>query len=36
MTFGTTSQLKSAIISAGPKKVYLIDIPRTIGEGDSI
>jgi len=34
--FGTATQIRSAVIAAGPKKVYLLDIPRTMGEDDSI
>lgn len=36
LAFGTASQLRSSVISAGPREVYLIDIPRTIGDDDSI
>lgn len=36
ITFGTAPQLRSAIISCGPKKVYIIDMPRTLAEEDSI
>jgi len=34
--FGTATQIRSAVISAGPKKVYFLDIPRTLGDDDSI
>lgn len=34
--FGSAQQLRSAIVSAGPKMVYFIDIPRTVGDDDSI
>lgn len=34
--FGTSSQLRSSIISAGARSVYFIDIPRTLGEDDSL
>jgi len=34
--FGTSSQIRSAVIAAGIKSVYLIDIPRTLGSDDSI
>lgn len=33
--FGTANQLRSGVISAGQRRVYLIDIPRTKGEDDS-
>lgn len=36
ISFGTSNQLRSAIIAAGPKKVYFIDVPRTLGSDDSI
>lgn len=36
ITFGTAPQLRSAIISCGKKKVYIIDMPRTLAEEDSI
>lgn len=36
ISFGTASQLRSAIISAGPRRVYFVDIPRTLGTDDSI
>lgn len=36
ISFGSASQLRSAVISAGPKKLYFIDIPRTLGVDDAI
>lgn len=36
ISFGTSSQLRSALIAAGPRKVYFVDIPRTLGSDDSI
>ena len=33
---GTAAQLRSAAVAAGPRKVYIIDIPRTLGGDDSI
>ena len=36
ITFGTASQLRSSIISAGPKKCYFLDLPRTIPNDDSL
>lgn len=36
VSFGTAGQLRSSVISAGPKLVYFVDIPRTLGEDDSI
>lgn len=36
VAFGTASQLRSAIVNAGPKRLYIIDIPRTLGEDDHL
>jgi len=36
ISFGTAPQLRSAIISIGQKKVYIIDMPRTLSEDDSL
>nr|WIF20460.1 MAG: putative viral replication protein [Ulva CRESS virus 1] len=36
VSFGTASQLRSSLISAGPHEAYLVDIPRTLGTDDSI
>lgn len=36
ITFGTSSQLRSSLISAGPRLCYFIDIPRTKGYEDSL
>ena len=36
ISFGTANQLRSSIIAQGPKKLYFIDIPRTIGKDDSL
>jgi len=36
ITFGTSSQLKTSLVSTGPKICYIIDIPRTIGFEDKI
>lgn len=36
VSFGTAAQLRSSIISIGPKAVYLIDTPRTLDSNDSI
>jgi len=36
LSFGTAAQLRSSVVSAGPFKVYLIDIPRTLGNDDSL
>ena len=35
-TFGSMQQLKGGIITAGPRKVYIIDIPRTKAADDSL
>jgi hypothetical protein len=34
--FGSAAQMRSACIQAGPKKVYIVDIPRTMGDDDSL
>lgn len=36
VAFGTSTQLRSAVISEGSKEMFMIDIPRTLGEHDSI
>ena len=36
LPFGTSSQLRSAVISAGRRKLYIIDIPRTVGDDDDL
>jgi hypothetical protein len=36
ISFGTSTQLRSSIIAAGPRLIYFIDIPRTLGSDDSI
>lgn len=36
LPFGSASQIRSAAIAAGPRKIYFIDIPRTLGNDDSI
>jgi hypothetical protein len=36
LSFGTANQLRSAIISAGAKSAYFIDVPRTLGDEDSM
>lgn len=36
ISFGTSSQLRSALIAAGPRRIYFVDIPRTLGSDDSI
>lgn len=36
ISFGTSNQLRSAIISAGPRSAYFIDVPRTLGSDDSM
>ena len=35
-SFGTPNQLRSSLISAGPKKCYFIDIPRTSNAEDKL
>lgn len=36
LPFGTASQLRSAVICAGKRKLYIVDIPRTLGGDDDI
>jgi len=36
LPFGTASQLRSSIVNAGPRRVYILDIPRTLGVDDNI
>jgi len=36
LAFGSSAQLRSACISAGPRQIYLIDLPRTLGRDDNI
>jgi hypothetical protein len=36
LTFGSTQQLKSALINGGARKVYFVDIPRTTSKEDSL
>lgn len=35
ITFGTASQLRSSVITMGPKKLYLLDLTRTKGRADN-
>jgi len=36
VAFGTAGQLRSSVISAGPRDIYFIDMPRTLGDDDSV
>jgi len=36
ISFGTSNQLRSAIIAAGQRRVYFVDVPRTLGSDDSM
>lgn len=36
LSFGTASQLRSSVVNAGPFQMYLVDIPRTLGQDDSL
>lgn len=36
IAFGTSTQLRSAVISEGPKRFYILDVPRTLGSDDSM
>ena len=35
ISYGNTSQLKAAVVNIGPKKLFLIDLPRAKGRNDS-
>lgn len=35
ISFGTATQLRSSVIAAGKKKMYILDLTRTKGRGDS-
>lgn len=34
--FGSASQIRSSVIAAGPKQIYFLDVPRTLGDDDSL
>lgn len=36
ISFGSATQLRSSICNAGAQKLYFIDIPRTLGDDDSL
>ena len=36
LAFGTGAQIRSSVIAAGPKQMYVCDIPRQLGDDDSI
>lgn len=36
LSFGTANQLRAAVVNAGPRKVYVLDVPRTLGVDDSM
>lgn len=36
LSFGTANQLRAAIVSAGPRRLYILDVPRTLGTDDSM
>jgi hypothetical protein len=36
ISFGTSNQLRSGVIDAGPAKVYVVDLPRTLGNEDHL
>lgn len=36
VAFGSAQQLRSALVTIGPKKMFILDIPRTLGEDDSL
>jgi len=35
ISFGSATQIRSALITIGPKKCYFIDMPRTLGDEES-
>jgi len=36
VAFGTTTQMRNAVIEAGAKQIYIVDIPRTLGQDESM
>lgn len=36
LTFGSSLQLRSAVVNIGPKKIYLVGIPKTKGRDDNL
>lgn len=36
ISFGTANQIRSAVVNAGKKELYMFDIPRTLGQDDNI
>lgn len=36
LSFGTANQLRAAVVSAGPRRLYVLDVPRTLGDDDSM
>lgn len=36
LSFGTANQLRAAVVSAGPRRAYIIDVPRTLGADDNM
>ena len=35
ISYGTASQLKSSMVNIGPRKIYIIDLARSLGKNDS-
>jgi hypothetical protein len=36
VAFGSAQQLRSALVTIGPRQLFILDIPRTLGEDDSL
>ena len=36
ISFGSANQLRSSLVGIGPRDVYFVDIPRTLGQEDSL
>lgn len=36
LSFGTANQLRAATVTMGARKVYILDVPRTLGQDDSM
>jgi len=36
ISFGSSAQIRTAVIEKGPKRMYFVDIPRTLGSDDNM
>lgn len=36
LSFGTANQIRSGVAALGAKQLYILDVPRTLGEDDSV